>query len=252
MTKLPAGPPDSRLLAKVCKKPLREAELLLPPRAVTRLSKLLCSVASAVLAAVLELADVLDEVESVVESDAVLEAVPVLDVVPETAVDAALCVPELSDCACKAAARLWMNCWSASAAVVASVLEDVEDDEVDADVPEVLLPVVASVPVVELVLPTPTPLCCNASMSAPIKPPPGGGGGGALVPEVALLPLAVVDWLWLRKRDGSHCVRDDPPLPIELTLIISYSYACLMGACGATARTCSTRKQCFGQRGSVG
>jgi hypothetical protein len=191
LTKLPAGPPDSRLLAKDCKKPLRETELLLPPRAVTRLSKLLCSVASAVLAAVLELADVLDEVESVVESDAVLAAVPVLDVVPETAVAAALCVPELSDCACKAAARLWMNCWSASAAVVASVLEDVEDDEVDADVAEALLPVVASVPVVELVLLT--PLCCNASMRAPIRPPPGGGGGGALVPEVALLPLAVVD-----------------------------------------------------------
>jgi hypothetical protein len=243
-------------LAKDCKKLLREAELLLPPRAVTRLSKLLCSVASAVLAAVLELADVLDEVESVVESDAVLEAVPVLDVVAETAVDAALCVPELADCACKAAARLWMNCWSASAAVVASVLEDVEDAEVDADVAEALLPVVASVPVpvpvLELPSPTPTPLCCNASMSAPIKPPPGGGGGGALVPEVALLPLAVVDWLWLRKRDGSHCVRDDPPLPIELTLIISCSYAWLMGACGATARTCSTLKQCFGQWGSAG
>ena len=234
MTKLPAGPPDSRLLAKACKKPLREAELLLPPRAVTRLSKLLCSVASAVLAAVLELDDVLEEVESVVESDAVLEVVPVLDVVPETAVDAALCVPELSDCACRAAARLWMNCWSAAAAV-ASVLDEVEDDEVDADVPEVLPPVVASVPVVELVLLT--PLCCNASMSAPIKPPPGGGGGGALVPEVALLPLAVVDWVWLRKRDGSHCVRDDPPLPIELTLIISCSCTWLMGACGATART---------------
>ena len=238
MTKLPAGPPDSRLLAKDCKKPLREVELLLPPRAVTRLSKLLCSVASAVLAAVLD--DVLEEVESVVEEDAVLEVVPVLDVVPETAVDAALCVPELSDCACRAAARLWMNCWSASAAVVASVLEDVEDDEVDADVPEVLLAVVASVPVVELVLPT--PLCCNASMSAPIRPPPGGGGGGALVLEVALLPLAVVDWLWLRKRDGSHCVRDDPPLPIELTLIIA-----------APTRDWWVRAvQCFGQRWSVG
>jgi hypothetical protein len=227
LTKLPAGPPDSRLLAKDCKKLLREAELLLPPRAVTRLSKLLCSVASAVLAVVLELDDVLEEVESVVEEDAVLEVVPVLDVVAETAVDAALCVPEVSDCACKAAARLWMNCWSASAAVVASVLEVVEDDEVDADVPEALLPVVASVPVVEPVLPslTPTPLCCNASMSAPIRPPPGGGGAGALVLEVALPPLAVVDWPWLRKRDGSHCVRDDPPLPIELTLIISCSYA---------------------------
>ena len=153
------------------------------------MSKLLCSVASAVLAAVLEFDEVLEEVESVVESDAVLEVVPVLDVVPETAVDAALCVPELSDCACRAAARLWMNCWSASAAVVASVLDEVEDDEVDVEVPEVLLPVVASV--AELVLLT--PLCCNASMSAPIKPPPGGGGGGALVPEVALLPLAVVD-----------------------------------------------------------
>jgi hypothetical protein len=192
LTKLPAGPPDSRLLAKDCKNPLREAVLLLPPRAVTRLSKLLCSAASAVLAAVLELDDTLDEVESVVESDAVLVAVPVLDVVPETAVDAALCVPELSDCACRAAARLWMNCWSASAAVVASVLEDVDDDD---DVPEVLLPAVVPVPVVEPVLLSPTlrPLCCNASMSAPISPAPGGGGGGALVLEVALLPLAVVD-----------------------------------------------------------
>jgi hypothetical protein len=215
------------LLAKACKKPLKEAELLLPPRAVTRLSKLLCSVASAVLAALLELDAVLEEVESV------LEVVPVLYVVPETAVDAVLCVPELSDCDCRAAARLWMNCWSASAAVVASVLEDVGVD--DDEVPEVLLSVVASVPVVELV--PLTPLCCNASMSAPIKPPPGGGGDGAFVLEVALLPLAVVDWLWLRKRDGSHCVRDDPPLPIELTLIISCSYAWLMGACGATART---------------
>jgi hypothetical protein len=179
-------------LAKACKKLLREVELLLPPRAVTRLSKLLCSVASAVLAAVLELDEVLEEVESVLESDAALEVVPLLDVVPETAVDAAPCVAELADCACRAAARLWMNCWSASAAVVASVLEEVADDAVDDDVPEVLLPAVALVPVVELVL---MPLCCNASMSAPIKPPPGGGGGGALVLEVALLPLVVVDWL---------------------------------------------------------
>ena len=195
------------------------------------MSKLLCSVASAVLAAVLELDVVLEEVESALESDAVLEVVPLLDVVPETAVDAALCVPELADCACRAAARLWMNCWSASAAVVASVLEDVEDDAVDDDVPEVLLPAVASVPVVELVL---MPLCCNASMSAPIKPPPGGGGGGALVLEVALVPLVVVDWLWLRKRDGSHCVRDDPPLPIELTLIFpapTHDYGCVRRHC---------------------
>jgi hypothetical protein len=104
--------------------------------------------------------------------------------------------------------------------VVASVLEDVDED-VDAEVdeldPEVLLPVVESAPVAELVLPT--PLSCNASMIAPIKPPPGGGGGGALVLEVASLPLADVDWLWLRYRDGSHCDRDVPALPIELTLM---------------------------------
>jgi hypothetical protein len=62
------------------------------------------------------------------------------------------------------------------------------------------------------------------------------------VPEVALLPLAVVDWVWLRKRDGSHCVRDDPPLPIELTLIFP-----------APTRDWWVRAvQCFGQRGSGG
>jgi hypothetical protein len=199
-------------------------------------------------------------VKSVPEVDAALEVEQLLELTPEIADEAVLCEPELcepelSDCACSAAIRLCMNCWTASAAavgsVVASVLEVVEDevDEEAADVVDVVLPVVESVPVVELVLPT--PLSCKASMIALIIPPPGGGGGGAFVLDGAPAPLLDVDWPWLRKRDGSHCDRDDPALPIELTLIFS-APALLVGACGATARTCVYPKQCFGQTGSVG
>lgn len=188
---MPEGP--WRLLATVCKKPLSEADPLLPPSALTRLSKLVCSDASAELTAVLEVELALEavsvvDVASLLEVDPVLEVDPTLQVLPP---DVAAVLEEAA-CACKAAIRLCMNCCSASAAVVASELEDV-DAEVDELDPEVLLPVVESVPVAELVLPT--PLSCNASMIAPIKPPPGGGGGGALVLEVASLPLADVDWL---------------------------------------------------------
>jgi hypothetical protein len=90
---------------------------------------------------------------------------------------------------------LCRNCWSASAAVVASELEDVdeedaEDDVEDADAVEVLS-VAEPVPVAAVVLPTPRDW--RASMIALIKPPPGGGGGGVLVVEVVSLPLVVVD-----------------------------------------------------------
>jgi hypothetical protein len=118
------------------------------------------------------------------EVDPVLDAV--LDVVP--------CVPELSDCACNAAIMLCKNSSRASAAVVASVLEEDDVEEAaeveDEDPDEAVLPVVESVPVVDVVLPT--PMVCRASMIAPRKPP--SGAGGALVLEVAALsPLAVVD-----------------------------------------------------------
>ena len=114
---------------------------------------------------------------------------PVLDVV------AVVCEPELSDCAWSAASILCRNSWSASAAVVASELEDVAEedveDEVDED-PVVVLSVPASVAVVDDVLPT--PMVCSASIIAPSKPPPGGGGG-ALALEVASLLFDPVDWL---------------------------------------------------------
>jgi hypothetical protein len=213
--KFPAGEPPSRLLATACRKPLSELDPLPPPSAVIRLLKLVCSVASAVLADVVP-------VESVLEVDAVPGVEQLLEPAAEIADDPLLCEPELSACACRAAIRLCMNCWTAAAAVVASVVasEDVADEveEEAADV-AVVLPVVESEPVVELVLPT--PLSCKASMIALINPPPGGGGGGGLfVLVVAAVPPLDVDWPWLRKRDGSHGDRDDPELPIELTLII--------------------------------
>jgi hypothetical protein len=224
--KFPAGEPPSRLLATACRKPLSELDALLPPSAVIRLLKLVCSVASAVLAEVpedesaLEAVSVL-EVAAALEADAVPDVEQLLELAPVIADDAVPCEPEVSACACRAAIRLCMNCWTAAAAVVASVAAsaDVEDevDEEAADV-DVVLPVVESEPVVELVLPT--PLSCSASMIALINPPPGGGGGGLFVLAVAAVPPLDVDWPWLRKRDGSHCDRDDPELPIELTLII--------------------------------
>ena len=51
---------------------------------------------------------------------------PVRDPVP--------CVPELSDWAWSAAIILCRNSWSASAAVVASELEDAEEDDVEDEV----------------------------------------------------------------------------------------------------------------------
>jgi len=190
--KFPAGEPPSRLLATACRKPLSEVDPLLPPRAVIRLSKLVCSVASAVLADVPEVESAL-AVESLLDVKAVPDAEQLLELAPEIADEVVLCEPEVSACACRAAIRLCINCWTASASVVASVLEDVDDevDEEAADVVDVRLPDVESVPVVELVLPT--PLSCRASMIALINPPPGGGGGGAFVPDDAAVPPVDVD-----------------------------------------------------------
>jgi len=62
---LPVAEVPCRLLAKACRKLVRDADPLLPPRALTRLSKLVCSVASAELAAVVLVDVLLDELESV-------------------------------------------------------------------------------------------------------------------------------------------------------------------------------------------
>jgi hypothetical protein len=67
---LPALETPCRLLAKACRKPVSEAEPLLPPRALTRLAKLVWSAESAELAVVLlaellPLALLLDELDSV-------------------------------------------------------------------------------------------------------------------------------------------------------------------------------------------
>jgi hypothetical protein len=114
---------------------------------------------------------------------------------PVLAVAAVLCEPELSDCAWSAAIILCRNSWSASAAVVASELDDVEEDAVEDEVddpdPVAVLSVPESVALVDAVLPT--PMVCSASMIAARKPPPGGDG--ALVLEAASLLLDVVDWL---------------------------------------------------------
>ena len=53
------------MLAKAWRKLVRDADPLLPPRALTRLSKLVCSVASAELAAVVLVDVLLDELDSV-------------------------------------------------------------------------------------------------------------------------------------------------------------------------------------------
>ena len=121
---------------------------------------------------------------------------PTAELAPALDVDPVLSEPELSDWAWSAAIMLCRNSWSASAAVVASELEDAEDadveDEVDDVDPVAVLSVPESVALVDVVLPT--PMVCNASMMAPIKPPPGGGGG-ALVDEVVSLLFDPVDWL---------------------------------------------------------
>jgi hypothetical protein len=130
--------------------------------------------------------------------DALLAVVP--EVVP------AACKLALSDCACKAAARLWRNSWRASA--VESALED---EASDADVVEedaALQP--ESVVVLEVELPS--PMDCNASMMAPMKPPSGGGEAEV---DWVVPPLLVAFRVFARKRDGSHCVA---ALAIELTL----------------------------------
>jgi hypothetical protein len=122
---------------------------------------------------------------------------PTAELAPVLDVDPVLSEPELSDWAWSAAIMLCRNSWSASAAVVASELEDAEEDDVEDEVgdvdPVAVLSVPESVALVDVVLPT--PMVCNASMMAPIKPPPGGGGGGAPVAEVASLLFDPVDWL---------------------------------------------------------
>lgn len=119
---------------------------------------------------------------------------------------APLLVP--SDCACRAAIKLCMNCWNAALTVAASELEELleevpevdPEEEVDALEDVVLedesLPDVAAVPA--------TPADCSASMTAAMSPPPGGGVAWP-VEFVALLPLLEsVDWDELKYKDGSH------------------------------------------------
>jgi hypothetical protein len=109
LTKLPEGP--WRLLANACKKPLSEVDPLLPPRALTRLSKLVSNDASAELTAVLA-AELALEAASVVDVASLLEVEPVLEVDPTLQVlslDVAAVLDE-ADCACRAAIRLCMNC----------------------------------------------------------------------------------------------------------------------------------------------
>ena len=99
------------MLANACKNPLSEADPLLPPRALTRLSKLVCKDASAELTAVLE-AELALEAASVVDVASVPAVDPVLEVDPTLQVlslDVAAVLDE-ADCACRAAIRLCMNC----------------------------------------------------------------------------------------------------------------------------------------------
>ncbi len=103
--KFPAGEPPSRLLATACRKPLSEVDPLLPPRAVIRLSKLVCSVASAVLAEVPEVESAL-AVESLLDVKAVPDAEQLLELAPEIADEVVLCEPEVSACDCRAAIKL--------------------------------------------------------------------------------------------------------------------------------------------------
>ena len=116
---------------------------------------------------------------------------PTAEVDPVLDVDPVPTEPELSDWAWSAAIMLCRNSWSASAAVVASELEDADvEDEVDDVDPVAVLSVPDPVALVDVV--PPTPIVCSASMIAPIKPPPGGGG--APVAEVASLLFDPVDW----------------------------------------------------------
>jgi hypothetical protein len=187
---LPAGEAPSRLLANVCRKLLSDEELLLllPPRAFTRLAKLVCKVESAELAVVLPLVE-----------------------------------PDEADWACRAAIRACMNCWSASAALVVSGLEEVAEDEVaeDVDDDEVAEALLLESVALEDVVPS-TPIDWSAAMRALIKLPPGGGGGGGVLPvefvELVELvePVLDVPWVWLRYQDGSHAVELDS----ELTLML--------------------------------
>jgi hypothetical protein len=140
----------------------------------------------------------------------------VLDVVP------VLVEPDEVDCACRAAIRACMNCWSASAAFIASELEEVDEDDVVEDVddeePVEVLPL-ESVALEDVV--PPMPMDWSASMRALMKPP-GGGGGGVLLVEFAAFVVLVelvldVPCSWLKYRDGSHA----DELDSELTLMLA-------------------------------
>ena len=99
-----------------------------------------------------------------------------------------LLLPLAAPWACKAAIRLCMNCWTAEATVVASELEELPEDVLDAEALEEVLLEDESL-LVELVELLTAPLDCRACMIASMSPPPGGGGGGALVELVELLSL---------------------------------------------------------------
>jgi hypothetical protein len=62
---------------------------------------------------------------------------PTAELDPVLEVDPVACVPELSDWDWSAAIMLCRNSWSASAVVVASELEDAEEDDVEDEVDEV-------------------------------------------------------------------------------------------------------------------
>ena len=84
MITLPTAEAPCRLPAKACRKSVSEAEPLVPPSAVTRLLKLVCRFAAAVLAEELE-------VVAPVVVELVLDVLPVDELLP------LLEVPEVAD-----------------------------------------------------------------------------------------------------------------------------------------------------------
>lgn len=135
--------PCSRLLANACRKVLSDTEFVVPPSVETRLLKLLCSVLSAVLAVVVEeLLEVPDRVLIRLCRSAVSCTAPRLlavaaagPVTPVVLLAAGLLdvedVPELADCASRAANKLCKKLCRAVAVGSTELLEAaVSADEV--------------------------------------------------------------------------------------------------------------------------
>ena len=198
------------MLPKALRKLDSEAELLLPPSAVTRFEKLDSSCVSVESLEEVEAVEAVEVEEELVlrlavsllirlcRSELIWPGPPDAEPIPsDDELDPELLVVEL--CACSAAIRLCMKVTMAWATLELELSEP-DDAVVERSVPEVpelVVPVLEVDDVAELTLRPRLDSACMTELIMPPPPPWGGGPGGGPMGAVDALP----DVLWVPEVD---------------------------------------------------